>query len=365
MITIPFDLPRLARYAAAACIALAVSACGGGDGSSTPAAGSGGSGGSAETVTLSGTAATGAPVKGGTVVAINANGNTVEAKTKDNGDYELTIGSAPPYLLKITTTASGTLYSFASAGGRANLTPLTTLALHDANGKKPLAALFEGWKSTRLAADAVTAAAKRVNANFQASYTAQGVDYKTFDFFGSAFSANGKGFDAVLDGISVSLSCSTNSCSETIKVGDTVYTYNFTIDTTGISFTSGGGSSGGATSTIPAGSTWDLTLSGTASGQSINQTIQNIELAAVPTSVDGAQSAVAQFGGQGGTVTTPDMTIKYNLGSSSYQGCGSCGVGSTIVMKVKGSITVSGTVNGFPVNQSSDFDYTYTYKRVK
>jgi len=361
MMKLPFLLPRLARHAACACFALVLGACGGGDGGS--ASGGGSPPPEPKTDTLSGTAATGAAVANATITVTNAAGATATGKSGADGRYSVTIESAPPYLLKVSTSSGTVLYSFSAAAGTVNITPLTTLALHDAGGKKPLAVLFENWKNVRLAADAVTAAAKRVNANFAELYSAKGVDFKTFDFFSHSFSADGKGFDAVLDGLSISLSCSSTSCTETIKIGDSVYTYDFSISVAGISFSGGGG----ATSTIPSGSTWQLTVSGTVNGAAFNQTIGNIPFGGVPASADGAKEVVQLYGGLPGTVSGPGISLTYSYSglSASYEGCGSCGVGSTIVLKSKGSVSVSGTANGISIPPTTtNFDYTYTYKRI-
>lgn len=362
MMKLPFPFPRLARHAACACFALVLGACGGGgDGGSS--SGSGTPPPAPKTDTLSGTAATGAAVAGATITVRNAAGATATGKSGEDGRYSIAIESAPPYLLKVTTGSGTLLYSFAAAAGTVNLTPLTTLALHDAGGKKPLSTLFEGWKTTRLAADAVTAAAKRVNANFAALYSAKGVDPKTFDFFSRSFSADGKGFDAVLDGLSISLSCSSTSCTETIKIGESVYTYDFSISVAGIAFSGGGG----ATSTVPAGSTWELTIRGTVNGAAFNQTIANIPFGGVPVSADGAKEVVQTYGGIPGSVSGPGVSLTFSFSglSTSYEGCGSCGVGSTIVLKSKGSVSVSGTASGISIPPTTtNFDYIYTYKRT-
>jgi len=358
MMKLPFFLPRAARLAACAGLALALGACGGDGGASS----GGASPPAPKTDTLSGTAATGAAVANATVTVVNAAGTAATGKSGADGRYSVTIESAPPYLLKVSTGSGTVLYSFAAAAGTTNITPLTTLALHDAGGKKPLAALFEGWKTARLAGDAVTAAAKRVNANFAALYTARGVDPKTFDFFTRGFAADGKGFDAVLDGVSISLSCSTTSCSETIKVGESVYTYDFSISVAGISF-----SGGGTSSTIPAGSKWELTVRGSANGVPFEQTIGNIEFGAVPASADGAQQVVQQYGGISGGVSGPGVSLSYSYSdlSTSYEGCGGCGVGSTIVLKSKGPVSGSGTASGITIPPTTTrVDYTYTHKRT-
>lgn len=343
-----------------------LTACGGGDGgSSTPA-----------TATLSGTAATGAAVKRATVTAVNATGKTATATTSEQGDYSLTIEEGGPYLLKVTTDDGEVLYSFTNTAGRANLTQLTTLALFDANGRQSLTSLFEGWAKTRLTQDKVLGAARRINANFRSRYVARQLDPVSFNIFTASFTANGTGLDGVLDDVHVQIRCSSTACTEEVKIGEDTVVYNFSMDTSDITLGSGGGNTGGNTgggtgggtsSNLPSGSKWNLTVSGTVSGQHFSQTVSNIDMTGVPSSAAGAQKMVQDFGGLAGAYSGNGVDIDFKFGSltTTYSGCGACGVGSEIVAKAKGSVTVSGTVNGTTIPKTtSKFDYVYTFKRV-
>ncbi len=234
----------LALALAAAALTLGVTACGGGDDTPAPAAGLAAS----TTVTITGVAATGAPIKGGKVNAVNAAGKTATASTAADGSYSISVAAGAPYALNITDAAGKVWYSYAPDAGVANITPLSTLALSKANANKPLSALYDAWGTAPLSSDAVLNAAKLLNANFQSQLTAKGVDYTKFNVFDSTFAANGAGYDAVLDSVRVQFSCTATSCTESVTssagstAGSTVVTWNGNLATGGISlsFTAGG-----------------------------------------------------------------------------------------------------------------------------
>lgn len=239
----------------AAAAAIGLAGCGGGDDPATPAAAA-----SASTVQLTGTAATGAAIAGATVTATNAAGTTATAVTGADGRFTLNIGDAAPYVLSTTDASGKVWYSFAAQAGTANITPLTTLALLDANANRPLADLVRGWASARVSADAVLAAAAKVNAHLRTQMTAQGLNPNTYNLFTTAFSANQTGFDAVLDATRISLDCSASSCTQRIlnPAGGVLVSWNGNIATTGITLswtatdaagnaTGGSGSSGAVT----------------------------------------------------------------------------------------------------------------------
>ena len=237
--------------AAAAATALLLTACGGGgDGSttSTPSTGT------TATAQLSGVAATGAPIAGATVRAVNAAGATATAVTGSDGRYTLSISEGAPYALTVSDSTGQAWYSYAPAAGTAHITPLTTLALLDANGNRPLADLLAAWATARPADSAVLQGAQRVNANLRSQFAAAGVDATALNVFNASFSANHTGLDAVLDGLRVGINCSATACSQTINSpgGQTLLQWNASASTTGISLswtatTSGTGAGTGTT----------------------------------------------------------------------------------------------------------------------
>ncbi len=272
-----------ARLAAAAS-ALLLAACGGYDEpapATTPPTGAP----QAATAQLSGTAATGAAIANATVTAVNAGGQTATATTNAAGAFTLSIGEGAPYVLKVSDGSGKVWYSYAQAAGTAHLTPLTTLALAQAWGGKPLADLYNGWATTRLTASQVLEAARVVNAHFAAQMQARGVDPATVNVFTAAFSANGQGLDGVLDAIRVSFNCSGAACSPLIGTpsGGALFAWNGSISVAGINLSwattssgagSGGGSGGGGggsvagacASTTGAPGSWSIRVQTTVSG---------------------------------------------------------------------------------------------------
>lgn len=114
-------------------------ACGGGGGSSSG------------TVTLSGTAATGAPLAANSAISHvcsdGSSGNS--ALTQSNGSYTLDVPqSALPCALRVTTTTGDVLYSFtqgSSSPQTVNLTPVTTLIVEKAIRTNSSAASTNAW----------------------------------------------------------------------------------------------------------------------------------------------------------------------------------------------------------------------------
>ncbi len=275
--------PRRARRwrgARALLCALAVAglaACGGSDDDNDAGGGTGGGGtGPAPTAQITGLAAVGAPIAGATVTGINARGETVTTTTGSDGTFTLQIGEAAPYALQVTDGNGQTWVSYAQAAGRANITPLTTLAMADAWGYKPLADLVAAWQANAPTPEQVLAAAAKVNANLQAAMRAQGVDPTAVNVFTAEFAANGQGLDAVLDAMRVRFDCTATACSQTITSpdGNVLITWDAAISTTGFTVSwSGGGTGGGqidinlgACSPNAAAGTWSMVVQTTVSG---------------------------------------------------------------------------------------------------
>ena len=229
----------------AAGVLAALAACGGGggdDGSAATVAG---------TATISGVAAIGAPITNQKVTVTNAQGASQETQTSSTGAFSVTIDDVAPFVIRVNDASGNTWYSYTPAAGTVNVNPMTTLALLSANNNQPLSALVTNWANAPLTQSAVLDAAKKLNANLQNVMTANSVPYTSTNIFNGAFAANGTGMDAVLDDLGVSISCSTNSCTQIINwfsgAGTTTITWNNSIDTTGItlSWSTTGGNTGG------------------------------------------------------------------------------------------------------------------------
>jgi hypothetical protein len=146
-------------------VAGALVACGGGGGSS-PSSGSG----SASGVTLSGTAASGLAIAGGTV-SISCQGATGSATTQTNGTYIVTVsGGSLPCALSVTS--GGQTYRSVVAGtgssATANITPLTEMLVGALLQQNPTA-LDGGAPSTTVTSSALQVAQTAVINYLQAN----------------------------------------------------------------------------------------------------------------------------------------------------------------------------------------------------
>ncbi|MFZ4550710.1 MAG: MbnP family copper-binding protein [Aquabacterium sp.] len=164
-----------------------------------------GGGGSSDTRTgVTGTVAVGAQVVGASVTAKCVSGGTTAAVTTDaNGDFSLNlVNVTAPCLIEASGgTVNGVpntqkLHGYLDSAGRANVNPLTELALAKAAGQDP-AEVFSGGLSRTVAgtiADGLSGAKTWVNAQV----TALGITPPTADIIKGAFVV-GDDTDKVLD----------------------------------------------------------------------------------------------------------------------------------------------------------------------
>ena len=206
---LPLSCPALVLVAA-----VAVAGCGGGGddaASAAPAA--------APVVpaalTLTGLAATGAPLAGATVTAKCSGGADIAGTTAADGLFMLTLGAGQlaPCIVKVSSvTPALTLYSYAAAAGRVNITPLTDLIVARASAGSPAAA-FGGFNASEAAAiSAALAGAKSYVASelvavaggaplldpLTGSFVVGDADDKLLDRLAAAIQAGGKTLDDLL-----------------------------------------------------------------------------------------------------------------------------------------------------------------------
>lgn len=213
---------RDARWLLLAC-ALALAGCGGG-GSSGVASNTGTTPGTTTTTpsTLSGVVASGGPVAGALVQAIDNSGNVVVSSTSHaDGSYTLTLpaGAAPPLLIK-ASNASITLSSVwpPAAGqtisGVVNVTPLTNLltSLLSQNGN-PAATGSGAVNLGQLSVAAIQAQSQAILAMLapvtaQIGGVAASLSTSTatpYPLINTPFQANGSGIDLLLDSVHISV----------------------------------------------------------------------------------------------------------------------------------------------------------------
>lgn len=318
--------------------ALLVAACGGGDdGVTAPATAT-----PAANVRVTGLAATGAAIANAQVTGVNASGQRTTATTGTDGRFSIDLHEGAPYMLSIVDASGRSWYSYAQAAGVANLTPLTSLALAQASAGRALAEVFSGWNTSRLTAEQVLEAARKVNANLAAVMQARSVNVNTTNVFTHSFSANGQGLDAVLDAIRVSFNCSA-SCLPVINTpaGATLLTWNGNASIAGItlSWTAGGAAAGGG-STIGQGVCAATAAAGSYS-MLVQTTISGFASVPVPEiCVDGLPGKPAsQSDFCGGSLATQQLPPGVSVLSCSFDGT----VG-TISARITTPLTIDYTI---------------------
>ncbi len=113
-----------------------MSACGGGGGVTTSTSGNNAS---PTAISVSGVAATGAPIYNGTITVTDVTGHTKTGTTDSAGHFNIDVtGLSPPFLAKVAfTDSTGTarsFYSYCGAAGTANINPLSNAAVAIASG---------------------------------------------------------------------------------------------------------------------------------------------------------------------------------------------------------------------------------------
>lgn len=184
--------------------------------------------------TLTGVAATGAPINMGKVTLKDKNGKIHDVTTDNFGVYSINLKNLsldPPYLIKVVPAGNSdaeTLYSVAEGPGVANITPFTDLALRVAlDGSAPadffeygdireaiyqsditldakikLSAIpfkFDFTPMSSLSEVRRNMGNKIVIESFEDDFSQEGVSVADLSLFSTPFVADGRGVDAVLD----------------------------------------------------------------------------------------------------------------------------------------------------------------------
>jgi hypothetical protein len=185
---------RLYQHVVCVLGVVVLSACGGGGG--------GGGGGTSTARVLSGLAATGAALGGATITVKCTAGATATTTTAADGSFSVALGSPQslPCILKAEKGAI-TLYSYATAYGRVNLTPLSDLALAAAGHDTP-ADLFAAFSSAL--ANTISANLATAKTYLSTQMAAAGFNAITIDVLTGAFVV-GDAHDQILDQLQVVL----------------------------------------------------------------------------------------------------------------------------------------------------------------
>jgi hypothetical protein len=211
-------------------------------------------------VTLSGIAATGAPIIGATLTVVDAAGTTREATTGADGTYSLDVGGmVPPFLVQVDMGGGAALFSVSNAESPelVNVHPLTDLVIrawYSVQGGTVEDAFADPVANPAPSPDQVAFIVNVVRAVVQSWLTAAGLDATTFDLIATPFDADGSGFDGVLDITvvdpdtgGIAIDDGTTSQQATLSTDATGGTLSVTSTTTG----AGGTSTSSTTSVIP------------------------------------------------------------------------------------------------------------------
>jgi hypothetical protein len=199
-------------------VALLLSACGGGGGApsagdpaaAAPAAAQASAAAPAETITLSGTAAIGAPLPDATVTLRDATGRVLVTTADAAGRFTFTGLQASSQVMQLSASAQlgqrqvvhYALLPGLAASGTANVTPLTT-AISALAGPTSLPADLEAAQLAALSPEAVRTATEQVG--FAIAPLAGRLVPAGFDPLGTAFDANGQGADLLLDHVEITV----------------------------------------------------------------------------------------------------------------------------------------------------------------
>lgn len=187
----------------AACLGTVLVGCGGGGDpvSST----------TTTTATLTGTAASGAPIVG--TVTIKDSSSTPKTKTVTiaaDGKYTVDVSDmTAPFMMRADGTVGGRSYSLYSAAassdinGTVNITPLTDLIVANIAGQIA-SSIYTSGNFSSLTSTALTQAETNLQQRLQPVLTALGLD-TAIDLLRATFNANHTGLDAALDVLRVTV----------------------------------------------------------------------------------------------------------------------------------------------------------------
>jgi hypothetical protein len=219
----PMNIPRFALRAAVVTLPALLAACGGDSDNDVPPPVV-----APASLALTGTAATGAAIAGGSVTAKCASGVATTATTNADGSYTLSVASgALPCVLQATPTGGApSLYSVATGSGAsatANITPLTQLVVARLTGADP-AALFSGFSGATAATITSTALAS-AQAGVVTTLSEAGIDIGglgdliTGTLTAASGGSAGNAYDVALDTLGAQLAATTDSDGHPMTLG--------------------------------------------------------------------------------------------------------------------------------------------------
>jgi hypothetical protein len=221
----------------AACLSTILVGCGGGGDSVS----------STTSATLTGTAASGAPIVG--TVTIKDSSSTPKTKTVTiaaDGKYTVDVSDmTAPFMMRADGTVGGRSYSLYSAAassdinGTVNITPLTDLIVANIAGQVA-SSIYTSGNFSSLTSTALSQAETNLQQRLQPVLTALGLD-TAIDLLRATFNANHTGLDAALDVLRVTVDPATAQATITNIINNQQIIDNLasqtdvtTVDATGV-----------------------------------------------------------------------------------------------------------------------------------
>lgn len=301
--------------------------------------------------TVTGTAASGSPLTAAAVTLVDAKGVTRSATTASDGTFTLlTGGLTPPFVIKVLPTSGNALYSVsadANANSVVNVDPLTDLIIrswYSTQGQTVDAGFASPGTLPPPSPAQVQLISNIVLQVTQLWLTNNGVDTSTFNLISTPFSANGTGFDKVLDQTTV------NPGAGTVKITDGTTTQNSTVtyNTTTSAVTINSSTSNGTSTSVSSVSTIAPT-----------QTAQAAALAGITTTMN---SFVATLNAKGAALTSADLS-PYIAPNALNDGLGPALWTDSIVTDLRGqtgSVTVTSLNSLDSTNTIADATFNFS-----
>lgn len=286
-----------------------------------------------------GTAGDGAPIVGGTVTVTDAAGKSVSAVTDAQGYYRVKLtGMTGPFVLKVTKPGGASVRHSLSVKSpemnkfiNMNISGLTDKVASDvarAGGKSGAADLTPQIVAAN--AGVISQSVSSLRAALDPVISAAGVS--NFDPLGTPFRPDGKGIDFVLDNVVVTIAADGSTqvaVSPTFKDPNAPAGLSGAWSVTGTAVGTSANAVGGTDGPYDVSASVVPNSATAAAG--ICQTILALGWeAAANLSLNCSGNTLTGTGtGTVGGGTVGSGTVVYNL--VSYQGCGSCGIGSQVV----------------------------------
>jgi hypothetical protein len=199
-----------------------LSACGGGNSS----------GGVADSGTITGVAATGAPIAYKKIYLRDSSSvfKNMSSVTSSTGEYLFPLaGLSQPFFLKISDSSGNYLYSVGTGAGTGKVNPLTSIAVANAAGTGDPRKVFLNISSLGTPQRITPSTIKNATDNVQnlIKPLSEGYNLTTFNPISGSFSANAMDpFDRMLDNINVKIDPVTGQVAIDMKNSSGVWTQN-------------------------------------------------------------------------------------------------------------------------------------------